>query len=135
MTTTTPTPDVPLPPGAVMAEWQDLEFPGYAFRYFEGRHWVIEQDWADDAEVYIRGTQNPDGTIDEHHVVVHQLHADDPITAAQAPERGRNGGGPIHVEKCTTDTPLNQGSNAGISPLRFARGFTPALLRRSAWRC
>jgi len=35
------------------------------------------------------GTQNPDGTLDEHHVVVHQLHADDPITAAQARQLAR----------------------------------------------
>jgi hypothetical protein len=82
--TTTPSPDVPLPPGAVMAEWQDLEYPGFEFRHFEGRRWVIDRDRtgqlvsSDDVEVYMRGTQKPDGTIDERHVVVHQLHSDDP---------------------------------------------------------
>jgi truncated hemoglobin YjbI len=37
----------------------------------------------------MRGTQKPDGTIDERHVVVHELHADNPITAAQARQVAR----------------------------------------------
>jgi hypothetical protein len=92
--TTTPTPDLPMPLGAVMAEWQDLEFPGSEFRYFEGRRWVIDQDRnaqfvTPAVEVNMAGTQQPDGTIDERYVHVHQLHSDDAITAAQARQLAR----------------------------------------------
>jgi len=94
MTTTTPTPDVPLPPGVVEAYWQDLNYSGSAFRYFKGRRRVIDHHRdvrfvTPAVEVHMAGTQDPDGTIDERYVVVHQLHADYPITAAQARQLAR----------------------------------------------
>lgn len=78
-TITTPSPDI-------LAPWRRhgrMARPRHPqlISVFRGQHWVIDQDRTDDAEVYMRGTQNPDGTIDEHHVVVHGLHADDPISA------------------------------------------------------
>jgi hypothetical protein len=92
--THTTTPDLPLPPGVVTARWQDLNFPGYEGRYFEGQRRVISQDRNANfrtpaVEVNMAGTHQPDGTIDEYYVVVHQLHADYPITAAQARQLAR----------------------------------------------
>ena len=65
--------------------------PG-AFHYFEGSRWVVDRredlPTSRDVEVYIRGTQDPDGMV-EREIVVHQLHADSPITPRQARQVAR----------------------------------------------
>lgn len=38
--------------------------------------------------MYVHGTQDADGTVTRH-ISVHQLHADNPITAAGTPTRPR----------------------------------------------
>jgi hypothetical protein len=90
-TTSNPCPDVPMPGGAVTAEWQDAGTPN-AFRYFEGSRWVVDRrvDRArsEDIEVYVAGTQEPDGTV-VRDIVVHQLHSDDPIMPRQARQLAR----------------------------------------------
>jgi|SRR5271166_823681 len=90
-TTTTPTHDVALRAGAAKGEWQDVGTPG-AFHYFEGSRWVVDRHedlpTSRDVEVYIRGTQDPDGMV-EREIVVHQLHADGPITPRQARQVAR----------------------------------------------
>ncbi len=52
-----------------------------------GSRWVVDRredlPSSQDIEVYIRGTQDPDGTV-EREIVVNQLHAEDPITPQQA---------------------------------------------------
>lgn len=84
-------PHLPSPAGAVKAEWQDLGTPN-AFRYFEGRRWTIDRrddvPSSEDIEVYVAGVQELDGTV-KREVVVNKLHADFPITAAQALQLGR----------------------------------------------
>jgi hypothetical protein len=94
MTAATPTdpfPQVPFPAGAVKADWQDLGSPN-AFRYFEGEHRVVDRredlPSSQDVLVYIAGTQALDGTV-EREIVVHQLHADHPITPQQARQVAR----------------------------------------------
>ncbi|MBZ4622562.1 hypothetical protein [Mycobacterium avium] len=42
----------------------------------------------DDIDVYVHGTQATDGTVTRH-ISVHQLHADNPVTAAQARQLAR----------------------------------------------
>jgi hypothetical protein len=98
-TTTNPYPDLPIPAGAVWAEWQDPGTP-YVYRLFAGSKRVIARSDASDSEptataglggremeLYIGGTQNPDGVI-ERHIVPPDLHPDRPITLRQAFELG-----------------------------------------------
>jgi hypothetical protein len=81
-----PLPQVSFPAGAVKADWPDLGSPN-AFRYFEGSRQVVDRRkdlrGSQDILVYIAGTQELDGTV-EREIVVHQLHADDPIMPQQA---------------------------------------------------
>jgi hypothetical protein len=81
-----PSPHLPIPDGAVWAEWQDPGTPK-AFRYFEGSRWTVERDeranYSQDVEVYIRGTQELDGAV-KREICVNQLHPDTPITPSQA---------------------------------------------------
>jgi hypothetical protein len=90
-TPTTPFPQVPFPGGAVKADWHDLHSPN-AFRYFEGSRWAVDRredlPSSEDIDVYIRGTQELDGTV-HREIVVHQLHSDDPITPGQARQLAR----------------------------------------------
>jgi hypothetical protein len=77
-----PTPDLPTPHGVTVREWEDANTP-HAFRYFEGTHWFIERTdrWSHEPiEVYMAGLQRPDGSI-EPQIVVHEMHADYPITS------------------------------------------------------
>jgi hypothetical protein len=89
--TTNPFPQVPFPAGAVKADWHDLHSLN-AFRYFEGAHRVVDRrddlPSSQDVLVYIAGTQALDGTV-EREIVVHQLHADEPITPQQARQLAR----------------------------------------------
>lgn len=91
-TATTTTPDLPIPAGAVWAEWQDLGTPD-AYRAFNGSRRVIKGDGTkrgignDDIPVRIVGTQQPDGTVDRL-MLVGPLHPDDPITVDQAAQLG-----------------------------------------------
>lgn len=88
MNTTDPFPRVPFPAGAVKADWQDGSSPN-AFRYFEGSRWVVDRHEDLPVEVYIASIQELDGTV-KREIVVHQLHADDPINGrAGAPARSR----------------------------------------------
>ncbi|BBY36310.1 hypothetical protein MMAN_04440 [Mycobacterium mantenii] len=93
-TTTNPFPNVPLPAGAgIVDEWLDAGTP-HAYRTWHGWHRTIAADdpgdrpWSDDIEVYVHGTQATDGTVTRH-ISVHQLHADNPVTAAQARQLAR----------------------------------------------
>ncbi len=84
--------DVAEPAGAdVVYGWHDADTASAA-RYFEGAHRAIERrtdrNQDDDIEVYVAGLQRPDGVV-EREIVVHQLHADYPITAGQARQLAR----------------------------------------------
>jgi hypothetical protein len=93
MSTTATTPDLPIPAGAVWAEWQDPGTP-HAFRLFNGSERVIARSDAKvgignkDMLMFIGGTQRPDGTV-ERHILPPDLHPDMPITPEQAIELGR----------------------------------------------
>jgi hypothetical protein len=82
----TPTiPDVPLPDGAVKAsKWQDVH-TDKAFRFFEGASWEVfrRNERRDEIVVRVIGIQELDGTV-KREVVVHQTHADDPLTPSEA---------------------------------------------------
>ncbi len=90
-TATNPYPHLPFPAGAIKARWEDPGTPN-AYRYFEGRRWVVDRrdDRAssEEIEVYVAGTQAPDVTV-AREVVVHELHADDAITPTQARQLAR----------------------------------------------
>ena len=85
-TTTDPYPHIPLPAGAVTAEWQDPGTSG-VYRYFEGSHWVVgpseDPRQSQGGEVYVRGCQELDGTV-EREIAVYELHPDRCVTAQQA---------------------------------------------------
>jgi hypothetical protein len=80
-----PFPNVPLPAGAHLVEdWVDVGTDSPS-RYFEGLHRVVERGAPDPGEpihVYIAGAQTPDGRLEPIEIVVHQLHADEPIMSA-----------------------------------------------------
>jgi hypothetical protein len=86
-TQTDPYPDLPIPAGAVEAEWQDPGTPK-AFRYFEGKHWTVFREHSRDIEVYVAGIQELDGSV-KREIVVHETHADEPLTPGEALQLAR----------------------------------------------
>jgi hypothetical protein len=83
-TTTDPHTELPLPAGAVeVYDWDDFQTPT-PFRYFVGSSRVVDRPGhGEDIEIRIDGTQHHDGSVTRD-IVVHQLHADEPITIKQA---------------------------------------------------
>jgi hypothetical protein len=84
--TENPYPNVPLPAGVHLVEdWVDIGSDSPS-RYFEGLHRIVERRGPDRGakpiHVYIAGAQTPDGRLEPIEIVVHQLHADEPIMSA-----------------------------------------------------
>src|SRR6516164_4062674 len=91
MTTPPTTPDIPLPDGAVKAsKWQDVH-TDKAFRFFEGASWEVfrRNERKDEIVVRVIGIQQMDGRV-LREVSVHQTHADDPLTPAEAMQLARS---------------------------------------------
>jgi hypothetical protein len=92
-TTANPYPNVRVPAGAdFVDEWEKAGTPD-AYRLFDGSERVIARSDATvgiggrEMPLYIRGTQNPDGTADRF-IVPPDIHPDCPITVKQAFELG-----------------------------------------------
>lgn len=83
-TATNPYRQIPHPAGAVHIEdWDDADTPE-PFRFFDGSRWGVDRPHRDsDLEVRVSGLQYHDGRI-VRDIVVHELHADEPITIEQA---------------------------------------------------
>jgi hypothetical protein len=64
-------------------EWDDTQTLT-PFRYFVGSSRVVDRPHHDtDIDVYLAGIQDHDGSASRE-IVVHELHADEPMTIAQA---------------------------------------------------
>lgn len=77
-------PDVPMPAGTIEAQdWEDPALTGYdqPSRYFTGTTRTVAA--RPKVDVVIVGIQYEDGTV-ERELLVHQTHADYPLTLAQA---------------------------------------------------
>jgi hypothetical protein len=83
--TTTTNPDFAFPAGAIKVDdWMDTGTPASPFRYFEGTRWLVDRNNRDeDIDLYIAGIQHTDGSVSRE-IVVHELHADEPMTIEQA---------------------------------------------------
>ncbi|GAB4672267.1 hypothetical protein [Mycobacterium avium] len=86
-----PYPYLPVPTGAEWWEWADAGTP-QAHRNFHGTRRVIDRRDdpynAPDIEVYVRGWQHLDGSVDRE-IVGHELNSDEGLTVAHARQLAR----------------------------------------------